>query len=104
MASTKSNVSTLNPWLAGRRVHQQEVEVVLGRDEPRRNRDVIYRGAASERVPIPELQDHLLIEKGYLPKYSNLPLQHFIESRRLSPREARNMRRRKRYWDKKQQG
>ena len=77
----RKNTSTLDPWIAGRRVHGRVVSVVLGASKKRVTRDVLYQDGGQKRVGVRELQDHLLVEKGYLPKYSYLPPSHFAKSR-----------------------
>ena len=96
MSRNRTN-STLHPWLKGTRVHTNAVQRIPFAPKTRRTRDVVSR-AGVEGVPIPELQDHLLIAKGYLPKYSGLPLSHFEQSLALSKREVANLRRKGRYW------
>jgi len=104
--------STLSPWITGTRVHHKQVDGIAGRGERRRNRDVIYRGGTAERVDIPELQDHLLLNKGYLPKYSGIPLAELLRSqmkakgvpKKEQQRIIKNAKARQRYWDKKREG
>lgn len=96
--SRASKESTLSPWLEGTKVHIKSVAGVGGRGEKRRNRDVVYRGGTAERVDIPELQDHLLLAKGYLPKYSTLSLEELAQS---SGRNLRNLKQQQKYWEKK---
>lgn len=95
-----SSKSTLDPWLAGTRVHHRPVVAVIKAPKTTPTRPVVYESRV-EDVPTRELQDHLLIEKGYLPKYSGLPLDHFLDSRAVSKEDRQRLKRKERYWSSK---
>lgn len=97
MASSKS---TLDPWLAGTLVHHRRVVAVIKAPKSVPTRPVVYASSAKD-VSTRELQDHLLIEKGYLPKYSGLPLDHFLQSRMVDAKERKRLRQKERYWSRK---
>jgi len=75
----KSNTSTLNPWLRGTQVRKKRVTTVVAAPKRRVTRDVAFTQGGPKRIPVPELQDWLLIRKGYLPKYSGRPLEYFAK-------------------------
>lgn len=90
--------STLSPFLTGTRVHAKSVTGVAGRGEARRERDVLYRNGSAENVSIPELQDHLLLAKGYLPKYSGMSLEELAAS---TGSNLAALKKKAAYWEKK---
>lgn len=67
---TPSN-STLAPWLVGTRYRGDRIEAVSYSNRRAVTR-VVTVGGKNRRLPIPVLQDLLLLEKGYEGKYSGL--------------------------------
>lgn len=73
MTMTRPRISTTNPWLAGTPYKGAAIRRVEG-ERGRVTRDVVI-GQKKVRVPVPVLQDMLLVEKGYEPKYSGKTLE-----------------------------
>jgi len=69
----RGRTSTTEPWLAGTGYQGRTILAVTGAGRGRATRDVALKGGV-KRVPVPILQDLILVEKGYEPKYSGLTL------------------------------
>lgn len=90
VSSSIEKRSTLNPWLAGTRINGRRVRHVKRGRKGSGTREVQFTRRAT-RFSIPVLQDLLLVEKGYLPKYSGLGIEDVERLKKPRPRRTKEI-------------